>query len=328
MSQDPHRRLASAALSLVCAAAVVAIESTSFRPQQTPGPAGGVPAGIVEPGDAKSAGDPRGRKRPHREPRLHALVLVRFGLAEALAVEHAGVHFAMTSGQRREVAGAEIRRSWNQAFPFGEHLPLHTIAIDALFEIEPRRLMGAQPDPAARCDVVELGERILHPHDQAPGERSVVDAPDVRCQPEAHVLRDLCVDIEIGPGDVEAVEAVAVLQLGVVLEIRQYADADDGIARFGRRRSCRGRSRSRCGLGRPARHQPGPYRDRGQRVPIHMRLLVRRPLFGEVSARLRLRYTGSALTIPEVMADVLRRHHENHVLGDVGRMIADSFEMT
>src|SRR5215211_6568826 len=38
MSQEPDRRLASAALWLVCAAGVVAIESTSFAPQ-TPRPA-------------------------------------------------------------------------------------------------------------------------------------------------------------------------------------------------------------------------------------------------------------------------------------------------
>jgi len=68
----------------------------------------GVPAFVEEPADAQSMRDPPIRKRTYCESALYALVLVGFGLREALTVEHAAVHFAEAVWQWREVARAEV----------------------------------------------------------------------------------------------------------------------------------------------------------------------------------------------------------------------------
>ncbi len=54
----------------------------------------GVPTFVEEPAETDSVRDPAVRKRTHRESGLYALVLVHFGLREALTIEHAAMHFA------------------------------------------------------------------------------------------------------------------------------------------------------------------------------------------------------------------------------------------
>src|SRR5207253_1343241 len=44
------------------------------------------------------------------------------------------------------------------------------------------------------------------------------------------------VDVDVAAGEVERVVGVAILQLGVVLDVGEHADTDDRVVRFGSRR--------------------------------------------------------------------------------------------
>ena len=76
--------------------------------------------------------------------------------------------------------------------------------------------MEAESDPRARgADVVELHEAVLHAEHEARAQRAggIGDPPDVRRKPEADVARQLRVDVDVRPREVERVEAVAILEL-------------------------------------------------------------------------------------------------------------------
>ena len=89
--------------------------------------------------------------------------------------------------------------------------------------------------------VVELRKGILHAEDEAAGERAVGDALDVRRNAELDVLCEVAGDVDVSAREVECIEAVAVLELGVILHVGERPDVERWIRRFGggRRRGCR-----------------------------------------------------------------------------------------
>src|SRR6185369_4945650 len=99
----------------------------------------------------------------------------------------------------------------------------------------PRRLVCTETHPRSlRLEIVELDKRVLDAEYQRAGQRGVAGrAPDIRRYSKAHVPRELAVDVDVAARQVEHVEAVAMLQLGVVLHIGKDADTNDRVLRFG-----------------------------------------------------------------------------------------------
>ena len=107
-----------------------------------------------------------GGERSDRAAQFKRLLVVDFGFLVVLAVVDAHVQVAVVGREGVVERGACIRRrhdrrKWDA---LGENGALESVAIDAFFEIDPRRLLDAQPCPRApRHPIVEveLGVRVL-----------------------------------------------------------------------------------------------------------------------------------------------------------------------
>ena len=190
------------------------------------------------------------RQRPDRAAEFNRLLVVDFDPLVVLAVIDADVEIAVV---RREVvveghARISGRHGCRQRDTLREHGPLEPVAVDALFEIDPRRLLDSQPDPGSpRHPVVEieLRVRVLDSKDEtvvrhaAAGSEAEQPAlpGDVGCDAKGHDMGDVAGDVDVGALNVERVpiDAVAVRVRDVRLCLQREA-GEEGHPHPDRRR--------------------------------------------------------------------------------------------
>ncbi len=129
----------------------------------------------------------------------------------------------------------------------GEDGSLESVAVDAFFEVDPRSLLDAKPDPRPpRHPVVqiELPVRVLDAEDEAVArhriarrERQQAALPrDVRCDSECDDVREVAGDVDVGTRDVETVPCDGVtvrvsdfrIGLDVVVGKQRHPNANRG----------------------------------------------------------------------------------------------------
>ena len=119
-----------------------------------------------------------GRERPDRAAEFQPLLVVDFDFLVILAVVHADVDIAVIRWDVVMERGTRIRgrHRRRQRDAFGKYRPLKSVAVDALLEIDPWRLLDPESRPRSfRHPVVEveLAVCVLDAKDQAVGGYAV-----------------------------------------------------------------------------------------------------------------------------------------------------------
>ena len=103
---------------------------------------------VPEAGEPQTAQNGNRRRGPDRQARLKRLLVVRLRLVVSLAVVHAEMEVAVVRRKREPTRQADVGGD-QKPLALDENLSLETVAVDALVEVDVRRLLHPEAEPGS-----------------------------------------------------------------------------------------------------------------------------------------------------------------------------------